>query len=223
MANTEDRGPGQTTPQRHNQRIPATGEVGDLPMVPQWVVGWDLNPSSWTQYSPETTWEARESTAGLPEGGTRNQNSSEQGGWFLCKGQVPWPCSLKASFRLPRLVPSSNSWDTEYCWPRLRLMLSLVQSDVIRGMFLGKRAQLFPHRDHRVKKKDGQDVYRLECVAEIVWPTCPNLSWTFPVLPWSSVPEDLLCFKTQSFASQVTLSPGPNQLVTIFQRHVSQS
>ena len=32
-------------------------------------------------------------------------------------------------------------------------MLSLVQSDVIRGMFLGKRAQLFPHRDHRVKKK----------------------------------------------------------------------
>ena len=116
-------------------------------------VGWDLNPSSWTQYSPETTWEARESTAGLPEGGTRNQNSSEQGGWFLCKGQVPWPCSLKASFRLPRLVPSSNSWDTEYCWPRLRLMLSLVQSDVIRGMFLGKRAQLFPHRDHRVKKK----------------------------------------------------------------------
>ena len=32
-------------------------------------------------------------------------------------------------------------------------MLALVQSAVIRGMFLGKRAQLFPHRDQRGEKK----------------------------------------------------------------------
>ena len=127
---------------------------GDLPMVPQWVVGWDLNPSSWTQYSPATTWEARERAAGLPEGGTRNQNSPEQEGWFLCKGQVSWPCSLKASFWLPWLTsPKLKLLRYWILLISLETMLALVQSAVIRGMFLGKRAQLFPHRDQRGEKR----------------------------------------------------------------------
>lgn len=63
------------------------------------VADWDLNPSSWRPYSPETTWEARESAAELSEGGTRNQNSPETRRVLPLQGASPLVLhSLEASF-----------------------------------------------------------------------------------------------------------------------------